>query len=795
MSIIPKIKLSSGRKREKCDLSFDSGTTTNFGFVQPTMAREMMPNSKFEVSVDTRVLNAPMPVPTYGRIALLHKHVFVPYVDVCPQFDAFLAAQTYKPGIGTAYIPNSLPEYRPVTIAQYVLSHYADWSIHVRYSTDHAPTGDPTIFDDVMKINNEYQPILLDGTKKDATALTAVKFAFNSVIHPDNWNAGYHFGRNISQANWTAWFSGLQQLLPSAPLLDGNYRGSNDTRPNGNLLLGGWMFTGDNSLDTSDSNWNYQDYSSLPNGKIVGNPSNDYVSIEGADFICKFGVAASNVLDYVVAFRLTPAGKRFVSICKGLGYQFTPNLYGKVDNDNWLKFFAYYKSWFNCYRPKREMSFTTSTCYEMIKLCEGSDANTQMYKPDNSLPADNVQVSETLRRFVDSLCLAMYYYLPQDYYGMAVTTPNANYMSLNGELGAGEGLNVYYQNLDSSPSNSANQFIQMDGSSSNSKPTVYGAKPSNGALDSLQPAAMQMALRILKYVNKNTIVGRSIHDYIKVHFGVSLSPNHDLETVYTIGDVSIPIDINIVTSTASTAEDSLGSYAARGLGYNKDGNKFVFENEQNFGVWLCLTTIIPKSGYYQGVLRENNALRRYDFFTPEFDALGYDILLRGELSADYPVQTTEFNQVSDPSFDLRKAFGFVPRYSHYKVSRNILAGDLSLRSGQTQYGGYSLDRKIPYETSLPYWIYNSDEQKVYQFNRLAKPLFIPSVVYDNFRRLDSSDKLGNYNRMFYNESVRDDHFIINSTFKVDAWLPAMSLSESFDTITNEDGKVIDVTHS
>lgn len=768
MALIPKIKLTSGRKREKVSLLTDSQTTANFGFVQPTFCREMIPNSKFSVKVNSRVLNAPMPVPTYGRMELEHRHVYVPYIDVCPQFDSFLAAQSYKPGSGIAYVPNTLVPFYSSLIAQYILGRYADWSVYVKYYNN---TPVETI--EPEKIPYGYEPILLDGSKMDNDKLDFVRGIYNRIFHSSE--DSFFYGKKLNSDQLGV----ARQLMPNGHIISDATRGTADDRVFGNWLLGGWQYVGDNTIDGSASTFSYK-YNSNPLGLFEGNASNAYVTLEDADFISKFGGDSANDWDLVIAFKLRPRAKAFRSILLGLGYQFTPNLFGKVDNCNWLKLLAYYKAWFNLYRPKRELSFTNTTCYNLIKLFESSTATTDLFPLTSGM---NLSMSSDVAKFLDSLALACQYYLPQDYFGMAVLTPNQNFM------GSGSSISSGTKGLASSGAVSDTADI-INMSNNESQAQVYLSQYNTREISA---NAINMALKILKYVNKNTIVGRSIHDYIKAHFGVSVDNSHDLESVFEIGRENIYIDTQVVTSTASTETDELGSYAARGFGYNNNAKRFEFECKDSFGVWITLSTIIPKSGYYQGILRENMALKRYDFFTPEFDALGYDVILRDELSADYPTQVSLFNQVTDSSFDLKKAFGFVPRYSHYKVGRNIVSGDLSLRGYRNQYEGYYLDRKIPYERLLPQWFRLNNDNVLY--NTLNKPAYIPGVVFDNFRRIDPNDNLGNYNRIFYSTSVLDDHFIISSTFDVDAWLPAKSLSESFDTLTDEDGKVIDITHS
>ena len=126
MASIPKIKISVGHKKEHCSLPADCSTTSNIGYVQPTFCREMIPQSSFKMSVASRVLLTGMPVPTFGRISMEHRHLFVPYVDICPQYNAFISNQPYAPTTGVSYYPDLLPELKLQKISQYILAKWAD---------------------------------------------------------------------------------------------------------------------------------------------------------------------------------------------------------------------------------------------------------------------------------------------------------------------------------------------------------------------------------------------------------------------------------------------------------------------------------------------------------------------------------------------------------------------------------------------------------------------------------------------------------------------------------------------
>lgn len=759
---IPNIKISAGRKREKCILDFDVHTTANFGFVQPTMAREMIPNSKFTVSVNDDVKLAPLPQPTLGRIYMTHKHVFIPYRDVCPQFDSFISGQSYSiPGTQgqplVSYVPNLLPSCDLTDFARATLALFADWTIYVKRTT--------TIGSD-DELGN-YVPLLLDQSRNESQ-LNEIKEAWDVIMQTGGNNLIY--GQPMRN-NITPYSKG--QYLPNGSIsaYQSEQGISKLTRSGvrGVLRCGYWSVNAPNNVLSSNTNFNYWDSASRPQGYVRADYTNYYVPMETADYLCIFGVP--NGKQYTLAFKLKPAGKRVRQILTGLGYWFNPNI--NMPTCNWLKLLAYYKAWFCLFRPQRNISFTQTKCYEMIKRME----------------VPSTAFAYPAYDFIFDLGTTTNAYLPQDYFGMALERP---YDSFN-DLGyAFDSARLDVPTFRSNNSDLAlGAYISFTGDDSNkSKLTVHSDYGSG--LTQEFPALVQASLHALKYVGKNSVVGRSIKKYLLAHYGISIDESHDVDSVRFIGEVTTPISISPVQSTASTEQDELGAYAGYGIGINRQDNSFTFENKDNFGVWLTLTCIMPKSGYYQGVLRENQSNGRYEFFTSEFDAMGYQVLNRGEVSCDYPVATQDFNLVN--RYEPNKAFGFVPRYSHYKVGRDIVNGDLSLRSYEAQLSGFHLERKLPYETKASWILFNTQGDWNKIIPCIDAPTFLPSLVTDEFRKIDPLDKIGMYNRVFYDESVNDDHFIIGSVFSVTAYLPAKSLSESFDTLSDEDGNVIDIAH-
>ena len=780
MTKIPDIKVSAGNERSKHNLSFDCSTTANFGVIQPTMAREMLPKSKFTVKVNSLVRLAPMPVPTFGRMFVKHTHVYVPYIDICPQFDSFIAGQPYKlPNAPTTnnievsatnVVYSQLANFNTTLIARYLLCKYADWTIYIKGQA-------------IDTDNYEYQPLLITlehGSELAGVQLAAIKQAWDDIM----------FGVSGSTANSFRWFNETVDggtvgscFLPSYGTSI-EYRHSVGFNQFGCLRCGNWYVSCDNTVQSNDSLFTFgadvpESGSDLVQGGYVKiDQNNEYVTLDNADYVTLMG---NKTRQYLVAFRLKAGAKRVRTIMQGLGYQFTPNLnHSFSPKCNWLKILAFYKAWFNIFRPKRSLAFTSTNCYDLIKQLESPTFVSRLYTNYNNLTVSSetpFYLHDVAQAFIDDLARDCYNYLPQDYFGMAVPSPNKDYIALSDSLEM-----------------QGNRTVISPGSAPTISFSENGTSITSAALTS--PANIQMAIRVLKHVNKNTIAGKSIHDFIKLHYGVSIDSSHDTESVYMIGSCSIPIVVKDEMSNADTLNADgegayLGEYAGYGIGYNEKDNSFFFENSSNtFGVWLTLTSVMPNSGYYQGILRENQAIKRYDFFTSEFDALGYDLLLRSEISADYPVSTPHFNAADSTLLNVNKGFGFVPRYSHYKVGRNIVNGDLSLRSMRNDMAGFTLDRFFPYDSD---WIYISDEDMKVQ--RTGAPGYVPTLVADEFRKIDPTDRLGQYNRIFYVNENREDHFIIHTVFDVEAYLPCVSLSESFDTLEDDAQKLVNIEHS
>ena len=120
---ISNIKLGSpASKKYSRNMNFDNNTTMPFGFVQPLMSQRLEANSDISLNLKQVVRLAPMPLPTFGRMKMVNKAVYVPISDVLPYYEALLKGQQYKANIsGSSYVPKTIPYTNNSTLQYYLL--------------------------------------------------------------------------------------------------------------------------------------------------------------------------------------------------------------------------------------------------------------------------------------------------------------------------------------------------------------------------------------------------------------------------------------------------------------------------------------------------------------------------------------------------------------------------------------------------------------------------------------------------------------------------------------------------
>lgn len=293
-------------------------------------------------------------------------------------------------------------------------------------------------------------------------------------------------------------------------------------------------------------------------------------------------------------------------------------------------------------------------------------------------------------------------------------------------------------------------------------PRVLAGGPIDGPYANSQ--FTQFTLDALKfmtdYIKRLQFAGTRAIDRYFAKFGKRLDAAK-LERCQYIGKSECNIQISDVMQTATDGDSGqgLGDYAGKGIAYGKGNFKY---STDEFGMFIILSYIEPRTSTVQGVDRSVLHLSKLDFFTPEFDSLSYQAISQNEFFADYKGHPGSFNSFKNQhSYQPGGVFGFTPRYSEYKVSLDKLTGNFRLGSLHNSLSPWHLYRMLHNSAD---WQSNDTDVTLYKHNYdLSKP----------------GDKV--YNRVFADSGVVSnvDHFFTLFNFDVTSYAPMHELYESY----------------
>lgn len=469
--------------------------------------------------------------------------------------------------------------------------------------------------------------------------------------------------------------------------------------------------------------------------------------------------------DAFICFRLTERGKRLRNVLIGLGYALDASCDDKV---SLLPLFAYYKAWYDCYAPSRDTQWNQTNAFILIDAC----FQKYLTSLDDFTTANgsSEKVQKAVLGFFDDL--ANTWYVAKDDYVSA------------------HRLNAISSNTDSFGD------IQSKIPSDNNLTTLQGVQYNgNGFVPKANVAtdfALQTLMRISKFINKDTVIGKKVSTWLKAHFGADVASSFFKDSV-SLSDVVVSCNINDVFSTADTTSgdgsgEQLGSYAGKGLGFGDGSFSFT---APTFGYFVVVSCLVPDSKYFQGIDPTLFGVDRFTLPNADFDALSYEVTPSSFLCAHNDIFISGQKSTSD------KGFGFVPRYSGFKTRRNIVNGDMSRRGTIASYSPYYLD-KILTENAIRS---EKNADGSYSFVAVNNPLPVASEVW---RYPTRYPWLGNFNRIFYNSGNEvfddaslgdaandfintpiDDNFIVQSVISMKLTNALKPIAMSYDVYDDD----------
>lgn len=516
------------------------------------------------------------------------------------------------------------------------------------------------------------------------------------------------------------------------------------------------------------------DYNSIDGGQ------SDFVTPEAADYIMQVDETDNSTfgVSFIACIRFSQRAKRLRSILLGLGYNLD---FANDDKVNMLPLLAFYKAHYNNYELNRSSQWSTTYAYQLITLIS-QNGFTNFIDLFDGANYDSSQL-QMRKRFVGIFHSFIFYELSQCWFSYNDDYFSANRLSLTNDV---QPLNVPFVNADGSLGKTFfnNSTTNDPNESTLGKAVIQTSKlPFVGG--DLSLIAFQVCQRLTRYVAKDSVIGRKMSDWVRTKFGSDVA-NSLYKDVFNVSQSVLPIQVDDIFNTADTAVSGsvdgevLGAYGGKGIAFDKSKVSFT---APYYGFFICLSAIVPDSRYFQGCDTSLYGIDKYTLPTTDWDALGYEVTPLGAVFGDNNLCSDELlKKYSRTS----KGFGFMPRFSGYKVKKDIINGDMSRRSTMDDLSPYYLDRIITNQNCDV----QLDEAKNYIVNFTAgSDIRDPQIL----RYACRYPYLGNFNRIFYNsgkivhgvsadnEPLLDDNFIVQSVFDMRVSDGLKPISISYDT--------------
>lgn len=724
-----KINLGSSKlKKSFFPISFDSSTTSNFGECIPTFCHEVVSDSHVNIDLRSAVRFAPLTLPTFGK-AYLHNYAFYhKFVDLWSPFNDMLAGTPFTSGSGQTYIPTRVPWLTLADLWFIVLNH-CSWSF---WDVSRANVSNPQ----ASPLNVGNYTISPHSTTLSPLAL---QNGFAATVAAQ-LGSSVRLQYLTSSNRRTNLISDFSTDLPNTFIPHGSVGSSEAITPAGSDFM---IYTSQSKV--------YKLVSS-----VSGIPE-------------PIGGGTSNSL--LICCKLNNSGKLLRKIFMGLGYQLK-NIQQSV---NILPLFAFFKSYFSTFAPKRFLKYEQTAFGRLMTsvINNGSDFATTLFY-------DTYTNGSLCPQIIDEL-LSCFYTEDTDYYSSQIIGMVNDY---------GTNLNQMYLGVDSDTGSVMRGFIGSD-MENNAVPGINfndsdGTPPGDTMLHT--QAQQNILSRLTNFVNRRSLVGGKISELLESMFGIPKSDVLCEDNPY-IGSNVIDVDFSDVFSTAETQEGSLGEYAGKAIGIGSSDKLSV--NCSSPGVVLVFSTIVPRTQKVQGVNPNLFHTQRYDFYNPAFDGL---TLLPSNRYSLYCVDS-----IADTRPDGGLSFGNQSLFAEYKTrTQGILNGDLSLVSTKSTYDSFTLDQTIAnYVVQDP----QNEADGSIKF-ALTSPNSSNWTAGTMWRYIGRWLWLGNYDRIFVNTRqfystdyadysnvgwqdrdthVTDDNLIIHNVVDLKINAPMLPLEDSYMT--------------
>lgn len=807
---------NSGFKRSRFNWSHDVNTTFSWGEIQPTQCKMIIPGSKTTLNTRELIRLAPMVAPTFGRVRYKTYNQFVALSEIFPNFDAFMAQEPLSKTGGTK-VPNLIPSIMLGKLSAYVLFG-AKASL---YWAD-LPNAAGKAQVDAGIYHKEYKPAsgtLTTMQSKVKSIVTSnlgaqiflgVNDVFNNCV-PEVGNVGSRVCFFPTVLNKTGCDSSIKGVYV------GEVAGKRSRIPFGVTSFDD-LFDYDPSLGEEWIAKNVQ-------------ASNREVTLSSADYVIEFSItdSANDTYYFAMALELSDYGKRIRKVLQGCGYQID---FSSSQHVSILPLLAQYKAYFDIFGLQLYQGWETTKCAKLISYIEQNFIG-RLDDVKYPLPnTDSGNVPDIGNSFVQFMVME----LGNEWYTEDVDYVSAHISSLSvspaGDPGqfltvTSNGIETAFSTVADGGSSSMEDFARLsqhwaEDNNGTEIDSVVDYNGAQGFIKKIEHGAVDAELlkRMYRWVNRNSLLGREIAKILRAQ---GLGKYVDECKSNFIGTTDTMITISDVVASANTYEEYtnsqgqtegrgavLGEYGGRGL-QEISSKVLVFENDC-YGYWITLATIVPEAGYTQGLDPTLTCDTTFKFYQPDFDALGMEATTKQTIVGNRYI--CGYDSSVPNGGDM--TFGFIPRMSRFKVCQNLVNGDFNRHNMRQTYLPYTLDKQLnvnDYDTVWKVETPASGNNPASVVDTIAKSLTSKDLpIAGNVWRTPTKYQwLGNFDRIFYNinedgksigqklhrtgdvanlpgfVSYNEDNFLSHAVYDCQCYAPMKPIEESYGDEDSEVG--------
>lgn len=172
---------------------------------------------------------------------------------------------------------------------------------------------------------------------------------------------------------------------------------------------------------------------------------------------------------------------------------------------------------------------------------------------------------------------------------------------------------------------------------------------------------LRRAFALQRWLEKMARGGSRYVEQMLYMFGVR-SSDYRLQRSLYLGGGKLPIQISEVLQTSKTDTSPQGNMSGHGFTAGvTNGFKKYFEEH---GLVIGILSVIPRTGYMQGMPKLLTKTDRFDYYWPDFAHIGEQEVKKYELYYDPALSTNN------------DTFGYQPRYAEYRYKFDKVNGEM-----------------------------------------------------------------------------------------------------------------------